>query len=40
MWRHPDSGRIGCMIKVENLTRKYGDYTAVDDVSFVASPAA
>lgn len=26
------------MIKVENLTRTYGDYTAVDDVSFVARP--
>ena len=26
------------MIKVERLTRKYGDFTAVDDVSFVAEP--
>ncbi|MDO7868995.1 ABC transporter ATP-binding protein [Nocardioides jiangxiensis] len=26
------------MIKVENLTRTYGAYTAVDDVSFVARP--
>ncbi len=26
------------MIKVENLTRVYGDYVAVDDVSFVARP--
>jgi ABC-2 type transport system ATP-binding protein len=26
------------MIKVENLTRTYGDYTAVDNVSFVARP--
>jgi ABC-2 type transport system ATP-binding protein len=26
------------MIKVDRLTRKYGDYTAVDDISFVARP--
>jgi ABC-2 type transport system ATP-binding protein len=26
------------MIKVEGLTRKYGSFTAVDDVSFVAQP--
>ncbi|MCI5145075.1 MAG: ABC transporter ATP-binding protein [Candidatus Electrothrix sp. AR3] len=26
------------MIKVENLTRKYGDFTAVDDVSFEIAP--
>lgn len=26
------------MIKVENLTKKYGEFVAVDDVSFVAQP--
>ncbi|MDF0530756.1 ABC transporter ATP-binding protein [Tsukamurella sp. 8F] len=26
------------MIAVENLTKRYGDYTAVDDVSFVCKP--
>ncbi|HEY9564001.1 MAG TPA: ATP-binding cassette domain-containing protein [Nocardioides sp.] len=26
------------MIKVENLTKKYGGFTAVDDISFVAQP--
>ncbi len=26
------------MITVDRLTRKYGDYTAVDDISFVAQP--
>lgn len=26
------------MIKVENLTKKYGAFTAVDDISFVAEP--
>ena len=26
------------MINVDNLTRKYGDFTAVDDVSFAISP--
>ncbi len=26
------------MIKVERLSRKYGDFTAVDDISFVAEP--
>ncbi len=26
------------MIKVENLSKKYGDFTAVDDISFIAQP--
>ena len=26
------------MIKLEGITRKYGDFTAVDDVSFTISP--
>ncbi|EKD34079.1 MAG: hypothetical protein ACD_75C02478G0001, partial [uncultured bacterium] len=26
------------MIKVDGITRKYGDFTAVDDVSFTISP--
>ncbi|KQY63564.1 MULTISPECIES: ABC transporter ATP-binding protein [unclassified Nocardioides] len=26
------------MIKVENLTKKYGDFTAVNDISFVSQP--
>ena len=38
MWAPGRLGQIGCMIKVENLTRTYGDYTAVDNVSFVARP--
>lgn len=29
---------ISVMITVENLTKRYGDYTAVDDVSFVCRP--
>jgi ABC-2 type transport system ATP-binding protein len=28
------------MIRVEGLTRKYGDFTAVDDVSFVCQPGS
>lgn len=28
----------GCMIKVENLTKRYGTTTAVDDLSFVVEP--
>ena len=31
-------GQGGAMITVERLTRKYGAFTAVDDVSFVAQP--
>jgi ABC-2 type transport system ATP-binding protein len=31
-------GQGGHMIKVEGLTRKYGSFTAVDDVSFVCQP--
>src|SRR5262245_44514024 len=32
------SGRVVAMIKVEGLTKKYGAFTAVDDVSFVCQP--
>jgi ABC-2 type transport system ATP-binding protein len=32
------SGRLDGMIRVEGLTRKYGTFTAVDDVSFVCQP--
>ena len=32
------SGTLDGMIKVEGLTRKYGTFTAVDDVSFVCQP--
>jgi ABC-2 type transport system ATP-binding protein len=32
------SGRVVAMITVEGLTRKYGAFTAVDDVSFVCQP--
>lgn len=28
--------QAGCMIKLEGVSKKYGDYVAVDDVSFVA----
>src|SRR3954470_11286026 len=31
-------GQAGPMITVEGLTRKYGAFTAVDDVSFVCEP--
>ena len=31
-------GRVRAMITVEGLTKTYGGYTAVDDVSFVAQP--
>jgi ABC-2 type transport system ATP-binding protein len=31
-------GQAGRMIKVEGLTRKYGSFTAVDDISFVCDP--
>src|SRR3954468_13635661 len=31
-------GRVGPMIKVEGLTRTYGSFTAVDDVSFTCQP--
>ncbi len=34
----PALGRLSPMIKVENLTKKYGDFTAVRDVSFTAQP--
>ena len=27
-----------CMITAENLTKRYGDYTAVDDVTFTCKP--
>ena len=33
-----ESGRLGPMITVEGLTKTYGGYTAVDDVSFTAQP--
>ena len=32
------SGTVVAMIKVEGLTRKYGSFTAVDDISFVCQP--
>jgi ABC-2 type transport system ATP-binding protein len=35
---HRDLRHGGRMIVVENLTRKYGSFTAVDDVSFVCQP--
>src|SRR6188474_2674818 len=38
MWRPERRGRVGVMIKVEGLTRKYGDFTAVDNVSFACQP--
>src|SRR5688572_19084300 len=37
--RRPVGARQGwAMIKVEGLTRKYGDFTAVDNISFVCQP--
>jgi ABC-2 type transport system ATP-binding protein len=38
MQRPPGVRHSGCMIKVEGLTRKYGAFTAVDNVSFVCQP--
>ncbi len=38
MWTAAPPGKIFPMITVERLTRKYGDFTAVDDISFVAQP--
>ena len=32
------AGRMDAMIKVEGLTRNYGDFIAVDDISFVCQP--
>ena len=32
--------RLRAMIEVESLTRTYGSFTAVDDVSFSARPDA
>ncbi len=32
------SGRLGDMITVEGLTRRYGNFAAVDDISFVCEP--
>ena len=31
-------GKAGAMIKLEGVTKRYGGFTAVDDVSFVAQP--
>src|SRR3954447_2101946 len=33
-----DVGHPGAMITVEGLTRRYGTFTAVDDISFVCQP--
>jgi ABC-2 type transport system ATP-binding protein len=38
MRERPWFGQGGAMIEVERLTRKYGTFTAVDDVSFVCQP--
>jgi ABC-2 type transport system ATP-binding protein len=38
MRRLVELGQAGRMITVEGLTRKYGTFTAVDDVSFVCQP--
>jgi ABC-2 type transport system ATP-binding protein len=37
---HPPSGRLGAMITVEGLTKAYGGFKAVDDVSFECKPGA
>ena len=36
MWHPADALRLGTMITVERLTKRYGAFTAVDDVSFTA----
>ncbi len=38
MWRPAVGGESRDMITVENLTKRYGTFTAVDDISFTARP--
>lgn len=38
MWVTPELRHCGPMIKVEGLTRKYGAFTAVDNISFTCLP--
>ncbi len=39
MWRgHPPPATMNGMITVQNLTKRYGDHVAVDDVSFTCRP--
>lgn len=40
MWCAPVPGRLVPMITVENLTKRYGSFTAVDDVSFHVRPGS
>jgi ABC-2 type transport system ATP-binding protein len=40
MLLHPSRGRLGVMITVEGLTKTYGGFKAVDDVSFECRPGA
>ena len=38
MFVHPHAGRLGVMITVEGLTKTYGGFKAVDDISFECEP--
>ena len=40
MWRPTAAGQSGCMIAVENLTKRYGTFTAVDAITFEARPGS
>src|SRR5215213_7222302 len=40
MYVHPPECRLGVMITVEGLTKTYGGFKAVDDVSFECRPGA
>src|SRR6476469_662764 len=40
MPRHPRRDEAGAMITVENLTKRYGGFTAVDGISFEVRPGS
>ncbi len=40
MWRAPRAGILDVMIHVEHLTKRYGGFTAVDDISFEVHPGS
>ncbi|KGN40016.1 ABC transporter [Knoellia aerolata DSM 18566] len=40
MWSATWEGRLATMITVENLTKRYGSFSAVDDISFEVRPGS
>jgi ABC-2 type transport system ATP-binding protein len=40
MWDRVRNGSLDVMITVENLTKRYGSTTAVQDVSFTVHPGS